>query len=119
MVEAVLPHTTPTVPAGLVSSARVKTGRLWAGLASLVAPGIGPGERGAKPRPEINGSSTAEERGFGTVGRVGDLLGYARVSTGDQRLDLQLDALKGVGCQRVWSDTASGSLTERPELAEL
>ena len=46
----------------------LKNGRLWAGVASLVAPGIGPGERGAKPRPEINGSSTAEETGFGTVG---------------------------------------------------
>jgi DNA invertase Pin-like site-specific DNA recombinase len=50
---------------------------------------------------------------------VGDLLGYARVSSGDQRLDLQLDALKAAGCQRVWSDTASGSLTERPELVRL
>ena len=50
---------------------------------------------------------------------MGDLLGYARVSTADQRLDLELDALKTAGCQRVWSDTASGSLTERPELARL
>jgi DNA invertase Pin-like site-specific DNA recombinase len=49
---------------------------------------------------------------------VGDLLGYARVST-DQRLDLQLDGLKAAGCQRVWSDTASGSLTAPPELVQL
>jgi DNA invertase Pin-like site-specific DNA recombinase len=34
-------------------------------------------------------------------------------------LDLQLDALKAAGCQRVWSDTASGSLTERQELVQL
>ena len=50
---------------------------------------------------------------------MGDLVGYARVSPGNQRLDLQLDALKAAGYQRVWSDTASGSLTERPELAQL
>jgi DNA invertase Pin-like site-specific DNA recombinase len=50
---------------------------------------------------------------------VGELLGYVRVSTGDQRLDLRLDALKAAGCQRVLSDTASGSLTERPELTQV
>jgi DNA invertase Pin-like site-specific DNA recombinase len=47
------------------------------------------------------------------------LLGYARVSTGEQDLALQLDALTAVGAQRVFSDTASGSLRERPELARV
>ena len=37
------------------------------------------------------------------------LIGYARVSTLDQRLDLQQDALREVGCERVLTDTASGA----------
>jgi DNA invertase Pin-like site-specific DNA recombinase len=47
------------------------------------------------------------------------LLGYARVSTADQNPDLQLDALKGIGCYRLFVDTASGALDERPELARV
>lgn len=47
------------------------------------------------------------------------LLGYARVSTGEQELGLQHDALASVGCARIFSDTASGALDDRPELARV
>ena len=44
------------------------------------------------------------------------LVGYARVSSRDQNPDLQLDALKGAGCERVFVEKASGANRDRPEL---
>ncbi len=45
------------------------------------------------------------------------LVGYARVSTQDQNPALQLDTLKAVGCERIYTERASGAQRDRPELA--
>jgi DNA invertase Pin-like site-specific DNA recombinase len=45
------------------------------------------------------------------------LIGYMRVSTGEQSLDLQRDALEGAGCERIYEDVCSGRVTERPGLS--
>ena len=49
---------------------------------------------------------------------MGHLIGYARVSTADQDLSLQLEALRLAGCRDTWifRDTASGARTARPGL---
>jgi len=44
------------------------------------------------------------------------ILGYARVSTKDQNLDLQIEALKKAGCDKIFREKISGALKVRPEL---
>jgi DNA invertase Pin-like site-specific DNA recombinase len=46
------------------------------------------------------------------------LIGYMRVSTAEQSLDLQRDALEKAGCRKIYEDVCSGRATERPGLAQ-
>ncbi len=46
-------------------------------------------------------------------------IGYARVSTQDQNLNMQIDALKNVGCEIIFEEKISGKSKERPELTKL
>jgi DNA invertase Pin-like site-specific DNA recombinase len=46
-------------------------------------------------------------------------VGYARVSTADQSPELQLEALRHAGCDKLFTETASGAKADRPELARV
>ncbi len=50
---------------------------------------------------------------------MGHIYGYARVSTKDQSYDDQIEALKEAGCERIFTDKASGKNTNRPGFEDL
>src|SRR5271156_7181612 len=54
----------------------------------------------------------------GEIHRAGFKIGYARVSTLDQNLALQEDALKEAGCGKIFIEQMSGAVRERPALFE-
>ena len=59
------------------------------------------------------------ERVLLLCGRAAMYIGYARVSTQDQNLDLQHDALQQVGCKKIIVDRVSGTVAERPGLRQI
>ena len=50
---------------------------------------------------------------------MGENIGYARVSSSDQSVEAQIEALQSAGCSRIFSETASGARSDREELRAL
>lgn len=68
---------------------------------------------------QIYDSKPSVSLSYGTLRAMGELFGYARVSTAEQTAQAQSDALTAAGCSQVWIDTASGATTARPQLDDL
>src|SRR4051812_6357109 len=67
-------------------------------------------------RPAAKKVTRARSSDGGDVTSKPMLIGYARVSTVDQNLALQRDALTEVGCQKIFTEQMSGAVTDRPAL---
>ena len=74
--------------------------------------------RRRKPPPSDKPKRHAWTRRDGEIHRPGYKIGYARVSTLDQNLGLQQDALKEAGCEKIFIEQMSGAVSDRPALRE-
>jgi len=80
------------------------------------APTPTPGRAPVRPAAQVVAAPARTRAVPRKAKQAGHLVGYARVSTAEQDPALQLDALGVVGCWRVFTDHASGSREDRPEL---
>ena len=71
-----------------------------------------------KPAPSGKPKRHAWTRHDGEIHGPGYKIGYARVSTLDQNLALQQDALKEAGCEKIFIEQMSGAVSDRPALRE-
>ena len=79
----------------------------------IAAPALVRKGRG-RPGARKAARSTSSPRTDGEVHPKGMLIGYARVSTIDQNLALQRDALTEAGCGKIFTEQLSGAVTDRP-----
>jgi hypothetical protein len=71
-----------------------------------------------KLSPSVKPRRYASTRSDSEIHGPGYKIGYARVSTLDQNLALQQDALKEAGCEKIYVEQMSGAVTDRPALRE-
>ena len=71
-----------------------------------------------KPPPNDKPKRHPWTRQDGEIHGPGYKIGYARVSTLDQNLALQQDALKEAGCEKIFIEQMSGAVSDRPALRE-
>ena len=72
--------------------------------------------RAKRKRPVAAKLARARSSDAGEITSKPMLIGYARVSTIDQNLALQRDALTEAGCTKIFTEQMSGAVTERPAL---
>jgi hypothetical protein len=74
--------------------------------------------RPVKPKTAKAAKAHPWRRRDGGIHKRGLLIGYARVSTLDQNLALQQDALTSAGCEKIFTEQMSGAVADRPILHE-